>query len=64
MCDCEVFPPDAYIVVYAVSDPDSFTEAESMIVHLRQVLGSDRTIYLVANKSDLVRQRLVQTTSK
>lgn len=50
---------DAYILMYSISEPASFGQAISLLLHLRLDLGSDRPVYLVANKTDLVRQRRV-----
>ncbi|KAK0062846.1 GTP-binding protein REM 1 [Biomphalaria pfeifferi] len=57
--DLECYKADAYILMYAVTEPKSFTHAATLLNYLRQDLGTDRTIFLVANKCDLARQRLV-----
>ncbi|XP_076449335.1 uncharacterized protein LOC143285797 [Babylonia areolata] len=50
---------DAYTIVFALNDLDSFRVAEGFLRHLREERGTDRAITLVGNKSDLVRQRHV-----
>ncbi|XP_041376562.1 GTP-binding protein GEM-like [Gigantopelta aegis] len=57
--ECEEIRVDAYLVVLSVTDLPSFEYATSVIRHLRVMIGTDRTIILVANKTDLVRQRRV-----
>ena len=64
MLDLECYRDDAYVLLYSVSEPESFTVAVSLLHYLRHELGTDRTIFLVANKSDLVRQRLVSSKGK
>ncbi|CAG5132172.1 unnamed protein product [Candidula unifasciata] len=59
LSDLECYRADAFILMYAVSEPESFTFAVNLLNYLRHDLGTDRTIFLVANKTDLVRQRLV-----
>lgn len=59
MSDLECYRADAFVLMYAVSEPESFTLAANLLNHLRHDLGTDRTIFLVANKTDLVRQRVV-----
>ncbi|XP_012946894.1 GTP-binding protein RAD [Aplysia californica] len=61
LSDLECYRADAFVLLYAVSEPESFTLAASLLTYLRQELGTDRTIFLVANKTDLVRQRLVSS---
>ncbi|KAL8580328.1 hypothetical protein ACOMHN_039539 [Nucella lapillus] len=51
---------DAYVVVFSLADPESYTSAVELLRHLRVDLGSDRSILLVGNKLDLVRQRRVE----
>ncbi|KAK7497624.1 hypothetical protein BaRGS_00011019 [Batillaria attramentaria] len=53
--------PDAFLVVYSVSDRKSYLTAAEVTRHLRYDLGTDRTVYLVANKTDLRRQQRVTT---
>ncbi|CAL1542298.1 unnamed protein product [Lymnaea stagnalis] len=61
LLDLECYKADAYILMYAVSEPESFTRASTLLTYLRQDMGTDRTMFLVANKSDLVRQRVVSS---
>ena len=49
------------MLMYAVSEPESFTVAATLLTYLRQEMGTERTIFLVANKTDLVRRRLVSS---
>ena len=55
---------DAYIVVYSIMDKSTYIYAINVIKHLRNTLGSDRSIILVANKTDLVRNRTVTRDRK
>ncbi|ESO98246.1 hypothetical protein LOTGIDRAFT_159041 [Lottia gigantea] len=50
---------DAFVVVFSIIDHPSFVAAANLVRHLRVTLGTDRVIMLVANKTDLVRQRKV-----
>ncbi|KAH9495548.1 hypothetical protein Btru_013538 [Bulinus truncatus] len=50
---------DAYVVVFAINDHDSFDQAQQLVRYLRVDHGTDRVILLVANKIDLVRKRKV-----
>ncbi|XP_062574265.1 GTP-binding protein GEM-like [Saccostrea cucullata] len=50
---------DAFIFVMSVDDVASFETANNAMHRLRNDLGSDRPIILVANKIDLVRNRKV-----
>ncbi|ESO98248.1 hypothetical protein LOTGIDRAFT_159043 [Lottia gigantea] len=52
---------DAFMVVFSLIEPSSFETATSLIRHLRVTMGLDRTIMLVANKTDLARQRRVNS---
>ena len=52
-------PCDAYAVIFALNDLDSFHHGGLSLRHLREDLGTDRAIILVGNKTDLVRQRRV-----
>ncbi|KAL8605176.1 hypothetical protein ACOMHN_031117 [Nucella lapillus] len=51
--------PDAFIVVYSVSDRKSYLTAKEVTRHLRCELGMDRPVFLVGNKTDLRRQQRV-----
>ena len=62
--DLENYQVDAYILMYSVSEPASFGQAVSLLLYLRLDLGSDRPVYLVANKTDLVRQSRVAASGK
>lgn len=57
--DIEALRPDAFLVVYSVSDRKSFDTAVEVLRYLRCDLGTDRTVNLVANKMDLRRQQRV-----
>ncbi|XP_050395383.1 GTP-binding protein RAD [Patella vulgata] len=50
---------DAFIILFSIIDHPSFVAATNLIRHLRVTIGTDRVIMLVANKTDLVRQRKV-----
>ena len=56
---------DAYVIVYSVEDRKSFEGAIDRLYELRKD-EDDRTIavILVANKTDLVRTRVVQEEGK
>ncbi|KAH9490250.1 hypothetical protein Btru_035022 [Bulinus truncatus] len=64
LVDLECYKADAYILMYSVTEPESFSHAATLLNYLRQDLGTDRTIFMVANKCDLVRQRVVPTTGR
>jgi GTPase SAR1 family protein len=59
------YTPDGYIVVFAVDDTESLSEAEQILCYLKSedILGQQAVI-LVANKTDLVRSRVVSTNGK
>ncbi|KAL8614722.1 hypothetical protein ACOMHN_017060 [Nucella lapillus] len=50
---------DAFVVVFAINDHESFHTAEQLVRYLRVDYGTDRAILLAANKIDLVRKRKV-----
>lgn len=50
---------DAYVVVLSVNDRHTFDYALDMIHSVRREMKSDKAIIIVANKIDLVRQRVV-----
>ncbi|XP_013387921.1 GTP-binding protein RAD [Lingula anatina] len=52
---------DAYVIVYAVSNEDSFKHAERLLEELKSGQTKDRSIILVGNKTDLARGRAVST---
>ena len=53
--------PDGFLVVFAVDDESSLTQAENILNDIKLELGHKPCI-LVANKTDLVRNRIVRTT--
>ena len=57
--DLETFVLDGYVVVYSLTDKTSFETAIDILDGLRQEVGPEKAIILVANKSDLVRKRRV-----
>ena len=59
------YVPDGYIVVYAVDDTESLQEAERILAYLKseEILHRNAVI-LVANKTDLVRSRVISTNGK
>ncbi len=50
---------DAFVVVYSVEDRRSFEAAIDCLCDIRESLGEQVPIIIVANKTDLVRKRLV-----
>ena len=59
------YVPDGYIVVYAIDDSESLQEAERILAYLKseEILHRNAVI-LVANKTDLVRSRVISTNGK
>ena len=57
--ELETFILDGYVVVYSLTDKTSFETAVDILDNLRQEVGPEKAIILVANKSDLVRKRTV-----
>lgn len=58
---------DIYVVVYAVDEETSFKTAKSIIKKLQEMKKSNaklQLLYLVGNKTDLVRSRQVTTQSE
>ncbi|KAK3610317.1 hypothetical protein CHS0354_029785 [Potamilus streckersoni] len=55
---------DAYVVVFSITDRESFSRSLILLHHLRNDLGTDRSIVLVANKTDLVRNRMVSGAAR
>lgn len=51
---------DSYVVVYSITDKNSFDTAVQILYRLRHCMDSDRPIVLVGNKADLVRKRKVK----
>jgi len=58
------YMPNGYMVVFAVDDSDSLVEAERTLIYLKSenILGTQAVI-LVANKTDLVRSRVISTSA-
>lgn len=54
------YSPDAFLVVFAVDDEASLDQADRILRYIRPELGG-RPCILVANKTDLVRNRVVRT---
>ncbi|KAL5022823.1 hypothetical protein ScPMuIL_001978 [Solemya velum] len=50
---------DAYVLAFSLTDQSTFQVARNIARRLRLDFGTDRTICLVGNKSDLVRKRQV-----
>ena len=57
----ETFILDGYVVVYSLTDKTSFETAVDIVDNLRQEVGPEKAVILVANKSDLVRKRTVSS---
>ena len=55
---------DSYVVVYSITDKNSFDTAVQFLYTLRHCMDSDRPIVLVGNKADLVRKRKVKKEGK
>lgn len=56
------YDPNGYIVVYAVDDAESLREAERILTYLKsEGIITDHAVILVANKTDLVRSRVVSS---
>lgn len=51
---------DAYMIVFSITDTSTYKYALELLRYLRNVLCTDRTIFVVANKTDLVRKRTVE----
>ena len=47
------------MVVYSLTDKTSFETAVDILDSLRQEVGPEKAVIMVANKSDLVRKRRV-----
>ena len=53
--------PEAFLVVMAVDDKTSLGQAERILAYLRMSgMMEEKTVILVANKTDLVRNRVVK----
>ncbi|XP_069112514.1 GTP-binding protein REM 1-like [Argopecten irradians] len=58
--DCDVMSnKDAIVLVFSVTDRNSYNFARDCLLDLRQTLKSNQVIILVANKTDIVRGREV-----
>lgn len=57
------YAPDAFLVVFAVDDESSLEQADRILRYLGQELVTKPCI-LVANKTDLVRNRVVRSSCK
>lgn len=55
---------DAYVVVYSITDRRSFQKAEDFVNDIRASGHEVEAVIVVANKSDLVRGRLVAEEGK
>ena len=54
--------PNGYMVVFAVDDTESLQEAERTLSYLKsEDILSKQAVILVANKTDLVRSRVIST---
>ena len=53
---------DAYVVVYSVTDTRSFRHACNMIDRIKKTLTLPVGLILVANKADIVRNRVISET--
>jgi len=47
------------VLVYDITDMDSFTRVQNWVKELRKILGNDVTLAIAGNKCDLERQRVV-----
>ncbi|XP_011403875.1 PREDICTED: ras-related protein Rab-21-like [Amphimedon queenslandica] len=50
----------AAIVVYDITDEDSFTKAKNWVRELRKMLGDSCVLVIVGNKSDLEKNKVIQ----
>ena len=55
---------EAYVLVYSITDRDSYQHALDMLYEIRRNDQRHVAIIMVANKSDLVRSRQVTETGK
>ena len=59
------YMPNGYMVVFAVDDTESLQEAERTLSYLKsEDILSKQAVILVANKTDLVRSRVISTNGK
>lgn len=47
------------MLVYDITDTDSFTRVQNWVKELRRMLGNDVTLVIAGNKCDLERNRTV-----
>jgi len=50
---------DAALLVYDITDPDSFTKVQTWVKELRKMVGNEIVLSIAGNKSDLDRHRVV-----
>lgn len=50
---------DSALLVFDITDPDSFMKVKSWVKELRKMVGEDILLYIAGNKSDLERHRVV-----
>ena len=55
------YAPDGFLVVFAVDDESSLSHAEMILNYIKLEL-EDKPCILVANKTDLVRNRIVRSS--
>ena len=59
------YDPHGFIVVYAVDEEESLEQAERILNYLKTIgLVATNAVILVANKTDLVRSRVVSANGK
>ena len=59
------YSPDGYMIVYAVDEQDSLDQAEIILNYLKNCgIVQEQAVILVANKTDLVRSRVVSGSGK
>ncbi|XP_052817416.1 GTP-binding protein RAD-like [Mya arenaria] len=51
---------DAYMVVFSITDKETYDYAVQLVRYLRNELTTDKSIFFVGNKTDLVRKRTVE----
>jgi len=56
----DILCPDAFVVVYAVVDRESYDRACDLLYHLTTTdIASELPVIVVANKTDIVRHRCI-----
>ena len=59
------YDPHGFIVVYAVDEEESLEQAERILNYLKTIgLVATNAVILVANKTDLVRSRVVSANGE